>query len=263
MIKTNIYDTTEARKVVDRKGIFSVVEYERDLSVSPEIAQTAYFASQMGTRKRQLVAEITRDTGVITQRGAMQLMIGDIDAVTDISGAGDLLKKVVGSKVTGESAIKPKYTGKGTLVLEPTFRYIILEDLNDWDSDLVIEDGMFLACEDGVEIHVSARSTVSSAVLGKEGLFNSALSGCGIVALESPVPRNELIEIVLQDDVVKIDGNQALAWSKELRFTVERTTHTLIGSMASGEGLVNVYRGTGKILVAPVQHNRGITVPKK
>ena len=262
MITSNIYETTEARKVVAQKGIFSVVEYERDLSVSPEIAQTAYFASQMGTRKRQLVANIG-DSGVITQKGAMQLMLGDIDAVTDITGAGDLLKKVVGGKVTGESAIKPKYTGKGTLILEPTFRYIILEDLRDWDSELVIEDGMFLACEDNVEIHVSARSTVSSAVLGKEGLFNTALSGSGIVALESPVPRNELIEIVLKDDVVKIDGNQAIAWSKDLKFTVERTTHTLIGSMASGEGLVNVYRGTGKILVAPVQSNRGITIPKK
>lgn len=263
MVRTNLYDTTEARKVTERRGIFSVVEYERDLSVSPDIAQTAYFASQMGTRKRQLVAEITRDTGVITQRGAMQLMLGDIDAVTDITGAGDLLKKVVGSKVTGESAIKPKYTGTGILVLEPTFRYIILEDLKDWDSDLVIEDGLFLACEDGVEIHVTARKTVSSAVLGKEGLFNSALSGVGVVALESPVPKNELIEINLSDDVVKIDGDQAIAWSKDLKFTVERTTHTLVGSMASGEGLVNVYRGSGRILVAPVYKNRGISVPKK
>ena len=28
---------------------------------------------------------------------------------------------------------------------------------------------------------------------------------------------------------------------------------SLIGSAASGEGLVNVYRGTGKVLMAPVQ----------
>lgn len=50
----------------------------------------------------------------------------------------------------------------------------------------------------------------------------------------------------------KIDGNFAIAWSNTLNFTVERTTKTLIGSAASGEGLVNVYRGTGRILVAPV-----------
>ena len=100
-----------------------------------------------------------------------------------------------------------------------------------------------------------------SAVLGKEGLFNTTLYGKGVVALESPVPRSELIEVTLTDDVVKIDGSMAIAWSRGLDFTVERTTATLIGSLASGEGLVNVYRGTGKVLVAPVQCNRGITTP--
>ncbi len=263
MIKTNLFEKSEAKSITLKKGIFSVLEYERDLSVSPDMAQTAYFASMMDVRKRQLIAEVNKNTGVIAQKGSMQLMLGDLDAVTDISGVGDLLKKAVASKVTGETAVKPRYTGTGTLVLEPTFRYIVLEDLKDWDSDMVIEDGIFLACEDSVEMHISARTTVSSAVLGKEGLFNTAFSGPGVVALESPVPRSELIEINLESDVVKIDGSQAIAWSKSLDFTVERTTPTFVGSWASGEGLVNVYRGTGRILVAPVQCNRGISTPRK
>ena len=37
-----------------------------------------------------------------------------------------------------------------------------------------------------------------------------------------------------------------------LNFTVERSGKSLIGSAASGEGLVNVYRGTGKVLMAPL-----------
>lgn len=69
--------------------------------------------------------------------------------------------------------------------------------------------------------------------------------------LERPVPREELLEIVLQDDVVKIDGNMAIAWSNTLQFTVEKSTNTLLGSAVSGEGFVNVYRGSGKILLAP------------
>ena len=69
--------------------------------------------------------------------------------------------------------------------------------------------------------------------------------------MESPVPREELVEIVLQDDVVKIDGNMAIAWSGSLRFTVEKSTKSLVGSAVSGEGFVNVYRGTGRILLAP------------
>ena len=261
MIKTNLLERSDARSLSLNKGCFSVVEYIRDLSVEPEMAETAYFASQMDVRKRQLVASISRETGVIAQKGRMQIMLGELKAETDIQSVGNLVKKFVSSKVTGETTIKPHYSGEGTLVLEPTFRYILLEDLEDWDNNLMIEDGMFLACEDTVEMHVSPRTTVSSAVLGGEGLFNTNLTGSGIVALESPVPRSELIAVKMDDDVVKIDGNMAVAWTADLKFTVERTTPTIAGSVAAGEGLVNVYRGTGTVLIAPVQKNKGIPSP--
>ncbi|WP_022777522.1 AIM24 family protein [Butyrivibrio sp. AE3009] len=262
MITTNLFNSSDAKKITLNKGIFTVVEYERDLSVDPEMAEMAYFAAMMDVRKRQLIAQIEPGLGAITQKGIMQLMLGDLQARTDISGLGNLMKKYIGSKVTGESAIKPLYTGEGTLVLEPTFKYIILEDLDEWEGKLTIEDGMFLACEDSVQMKVVARTTVSSAVLGGEGLFNTSIYGTGVVALESPVPRSELIEVNLDNDVLKIDGNMAIAWSTDLKFTVERTTPTLVGSMAAGEGLVNVYRGTGRVLIAPVQSNRGIANPK-
>ena len=53
-------------------------------------------------------------------------------------------------------------------------------------------------------------------------------------------------------DDVKIDGSMAVAWSGGLEFTVERSGKSLLGSAVSGEGLVNVFRGTGKVLMAPV-----------
>ena len=73
------------------------------------------------------------------------------------------------------------------------------------------------------------------------------------MCLESHCPKEELIEITLQNDVLKVDGNFAICWSGSLDFTVERSGKSLIGSAASGEGLVNVYRGTGKVLLAPVR----------
>ena len=72
------------------------------------------------------------------------------------------------------------------------------------------------------------------------------------VALESNVPEGELIEVELENDELKIDGNLAVCWSSNLDFTVERSTKTLVGSAVSGEGLVNVYRGTGRVLMSPV-----------
>ena len=117
---------------------------------------------------------------------------------------------------------------------------------------VVLDDGLFLACESQLSLKAVMRSNLSSAVAGGEGLFNLGISGNGVLAIESACPREELIEITLENDVLKVDGNFAIAWSNSLEFTVERSGKTLIGSAASGEGLVNVYRGTGKVLLAPV-----------
>jgi len=110
-----------------------------------------------------------------------------------------------------------------------------------------MEDGMFLACESTVKHNIEARSNLSSAVLGNEGLFNMKLIGSGVCALESNVTRDQIVEVELDNDVLKIDGSFAICWSGSLKFTVERGGKTLMGSAVSGEGLVNVYRGTGKV----------------
>ena len=112
---------------------------------------------------------------------------------------------------------------------------------------------MFLASAATVNHNIVSRANFSSAVAGGEGLFNLCMNGQGVVVLESPVPREELIEINLENDEIKIDGSMAVCWSQTLSFTVERSTKSLIGSAVSGEGLVNVYRGTGRILMAPVR----------
>ena len=179
-------------------------------------------------------------------------MVGNVKAVTGIKGVGDFFGKAVRGKVTGESAIKPEYTGDGVMVLEPTYKHLLLLNLEDWNGSVVLDDGLFLACDSSIRQKAVMRSSFSSAVAGNEGLFNLGLSGNGVVCLESVCPKEELVEITLQDDVLKVDGNMAIAWSGSLDFTVERSGKSLIGSAASGEGLVNVYRGTGKVLLAPV-----------
>ena len=238
-------------KVLDTLGAFSVIEYQKDVSVLPQDAMNAYYCSQMNIRKRQVVCDVKK-SNVTVQAGSMQWFVGDVTATTGIKGVGDLLTKAVRGSVTKESAIKPEYTGDGTLVLEPTYKHILLLDVSDWGGTIVLDDGLFLACESSLRHKTIMRSNLSSAVAGNEGLFNLGVQGKGILCLESPCPKEELIEVSLQDDVLKIDGNYAIAWSGSLNFTVERSGKSLIGSAASGEGLVNVYRGTGKVLLAPV-----------
>jgi len=239
-------------KVIDSKGAFSVVEYQRDLSVLPQTAMVAYYCNEMNVRKRQVICDVAK-SNITVQAGAMQWTVGNVNATTGLKGVGDFFGKTLRGSVTGESAIKPEYTGNGTLVLEPTYKYILLIDVADWNGSIVLDDGLFLACESTLKHKAVMRSNVSSAVAGGEGLFNLGIQGNGILCLESFCPREELIEITLDNDVLKVDGNMAIAWSGSLNFTVERSGKTLIGSAASGEGLVNVYRGTGKVLLAPVR----------
>lgn len=254
MIYADYLRPTSMKKVQSfGDGKYNIIEYIKDMSVDPSSAQLEYFLSEMNVHKKQLAINIDNDA-VILQAGAMQWMAGNINVRTDIKGAGDLAKKMFGSKVTSESAIKPKYEGSGTIVLEPTYKHILVCDMKkDWSGGIVLEDGLFLACDASIDSKVVSRKTLSSAVLGNEGLFNLCLTGNGMFALESTVPRSEVVEVQLDDDVLKIDGPFAFAWSPSLKFTVEKTTKSLVGSAASGEGLVNVYRGTGKIWMAPIR----------
>ncbi|WP_017413896.1 AIM24 family protein [Clostridium tunisiense] len=246
----NLYDNKNI-EIIASKGDVKVLEYKRDLSVDYSNAVSAYFASEMKVRKRQVLIELKGNAYTISA-GAMQWTSGSVTMVADVKGIGDFLGKALSSKVTKESAIKPRYQGNGLLMLEPTYKHILLEEVSNWGG-LVLDDGLFLACESKVQQKVVARTNLSSAMLGNEGLFNLCLRGEGVAILESPVPMEELIEFELQNDEVRIDGNYAIAWSDTLEFRVEKSGKSLVGSAVSGEGLVNVYRGTGRILMAPIK----------
>lgn len=253
MIKIgNFVDTNQNIKIVEEKGIFKVVEHQRDLSVHPQEAPLKYYMQEMGCRERQLMVML-KDNAVRLKPGAMQFMLGRIESNSGVTGAGDLLKKSIKSSMTGNAAIKPVYTGSGILMCEPTYNHLLIENMSEWNGAMVCDDGLFVCCDDEIKDTVVARSNLSSAMLGGEGFFNLCLRGTGHAVIRSRVPRSELYEIRLENDVVKIDGNNAICWSASLQFTTEKSGKSLMGSAASGEGLVNVYRGTGKILMAPLK----------
>ena len=250
MVQIQIFKDNDDVRVVEEKGMFQVIEYLRDLSCTPQDAMVKYFMAQQHVTKKQLCINLNND-GAILQPGNMQWMAGNVQQTTGLKGVGDAVGKFFSAKMSGESMIKPEYRGTGLVVTEPTYRHILLEDLANWNGAMVIEDGLFCASDNEVKLKTVMRTNISSAVAGGEGMFNLSLQGKGIVALESMVPRSELITIDLHDDILKVDGSYAIAWSKSLEFTVERSGRSLTGSAVSGEGLVNVYRGTGRILMMP------------
>ena len=95
-------------KILNQLGPFMVVEYQRDLSVMPHEAQTAFFCNEMNVRKRQVICDMSKAQGITLQAGAMQWTVGDVNATTGIKGVGDFFGKALRGQVTGESAIKPE-----------------------------------------------------------------------------------------------------------------------------------------------------------
>ena len=112
MISINLNDT-QNRRLKEQVGPYFIYEYAQDLSVHPENAIQSYFAAQMNVRKRQVFVQLN-NSDVIVQAGAMQWNAGDVNASTNIKGAGDFIKKLASSKVTHEGTVNMKTVARST-----------------------------------------------------------------------------------------------------------------------------------------------------
>ena len=71
MYRISNFTDNDDVKVIDQKGPFAIAEWQRDLSVMPRGAVTAYYSSKMNLRKRQLLCNVSV-ASVTVQPGAMQ-----------------------------------------------------------------------------------------------------------------------------------------------------------------------------------------------
>lgn len=226
-----------------------VLEYQKLLGVQNlNTVSKMWFMEQQNVKVRQLVAYINNDA-VRIEAGAMSYFQGPLEMVSGVT-VGNAIGKMLKGKLTGESVAQPVYRGNGMLVLEPSFRHFIPFTL-DAGETVIVDKGMFYLTSESVKVQAAIQKNLSSGLLGNEGWFQIALTGPGVVILECDVPICEIDIINLNNDVLKVDGSFAVLRSGNLEFSVERSAKTLIGSAVSGEGLVNVYRGTGQVWLAP------------
>lgn len=213
------------------------------------IAEKLYFAQKSNIKLRQVRITL-KNSSLTAESGALQFMKGDI-TLKSLGGTGakGFLKGIASSVLTNESAIKPQYKGSGVIYLEPSFKHYIIVELNN--EEIVADKGLFYCCESTVSVSVQAMKNISSAIVGGEGLFQTKVSGSGYCVFEIPVPEEELVEFEIQHEMVQVDGNFTLFRVGNIDFTVEKSTKSIFGSVASGEGLLQTFRGTGKVIIAP------------
>jgi uncharacterized protein (AIM24 family) len=181
-----------------------------------------------------------------TESGAMYYMRGNITMESKAPSIGGFLK----AAVTGESIFRPTYTGTGELYLEPTAMGIHIMELNG--ETWILENGSYYGSDMSIEVDVHREKALTAFKSGEGFLdFQTKISGTGRVLVLTPGPVEE---INLENDKLVVDGKFAFARSASLQYSAEKATKSIIGSMTSGEGMVRVYQGTGKVLMSPFMY---------
>ena len=178
------------------------------------------------------------------EAGALHYMKGNLELESNMPGVGSIFK----SMITKEKIIKPVISGTGTVFLTPSFgEFTILElDNDEW----ILDQGAYYASEIDVEIGAYTNRAISALFSG-EKWFQTVVAGTGKVIINSAGP---LEEIEMINDKLVVDGRFAVARTSGIDLKVTKASSGIFSTVISGEGLVNTFSGTGKVLIAPVDN---------
>jgi uncharacterized protein (AIM24 family) len=193
---------------------------------------------------------VLNQSGVMIESGQLHYMVGHLQMQAEAPSLGGLAK----SFLTKEKAVRPYYSGSGEIYLTPTFGEVNLLELSGGEQ-WILDKGCYLASDVSVQVGVFQNKMMTS-MFGGEGMFQTMVSGLGKVFYWSPGPVQR---IELRGQTLTVDGSFAVARTASLEYKVERATKGLLGSMWSGEGLVNTFAGHGAVMLAPMS-NRYMTL---
>ena len=190
--------------------------------------------------------EITLENeSVRTEAGAARYWRGNIEMKNQMPSMTGMIK----SAMSGNTIYRPVYTGTGKVMLAPRFHEFVSIELDN--ARCVLEKGAYWASDMGIEVDVQV-NTLSAGMFSGEGFFQTAVHGKGVVIACSPGP----VEIVdLKNDRLVLDGAYAVARSAGLKYTVQKSTRSIFGTIYSGQGLVQVLEGTGRVYLSAVPNH--------
>jgi len=196
----------------------------------------------------QYVEIFITDEGLVVEAGLMHYYQGDIQVKNPMPGTGKFFK----SRLSGEKVFRPEYHGTGKLVLEPSLNDYFALELQD--ESYIIDKGAFCAADMGITVDIAVNKAMTGMLSG-EGMVQTLVKGTGTVIMEVPGPVEK---IQLDNDTLVVDGDFTVARSQSLSFQTQKLTSSIIGTMTSGEGWVNVVHGTGTVFLSPVKNKHAL-----
>jgi len=111
--------------------------------------------------------------------------------------------------------------------------------------------GFYFCSSDGIKVGYARQANMKTGLVGGEGWFQTKLSGTGWAVINIPVPPAEVQKFELKNDTLQVDGTFAILRRGDIKFTVQRSAKGFINTMASGEGLLQTFVGTGEVWICP------------
>ena len=200
------------------------------------------------------LVEITLGKGeeIRIERGAMVYHNGEVGLEGKMNsnggnGLGGALKALGRSMVSNEGFFITTATGlndNAVIGIAPGTPGAIKE-LEIGSQQWRINDGAFLACDAGVNYSVKRQSLGKAMFAGTGGLFVMETLGQGKMLINA---YGDILEFDLTGDkTLTVDNTHVVAWSTSLDYEIKVASGAF--GFKTGEGLVNEFRGQGKVYV--------------
>lgn len=227
---------------------FQILEYENLSGVSSvEGTISINRLQECGVTLKQ-IRVILDNSAVKLQSGVLNFMKGNVSIKSNIETSPKFTRMIFKSNNVDESMIKPILKGSGEIFLEPSIEYFTLLELED--DEIVIDDSIFYACEEEVQIYKVTKKIYTEV---EEEVLQLKLKGNGIVILKIPVPEDEILRCKLYKEKLTVNGDLVVLRSGKVNFSVEKSGNTLIGSTIGDEEEIGIYSGIGEVWLSPTK----------
>jgi len=204
----------------------------------------------------QEFVEITIQPGetVISEPGAMIYMDGDIEMKAKISNNDSGFSSLFNAgarMLSGESAALVNYTNKNstkpkTLGLSGPYPGAIIGlEMNTLNNVFYTQRGAYLAGSSDINISVSSTGSLSSSLLGGEGLFMQKLTGHGTVILHASGTIHQ--RDLAPGEVLLVDEGCLVGFTEGVHFDITKSSSSISTMIFGGEGaFLSRLTGEGK-----------------
>jgi uncharacterized protein (TIGR00266 family) len=164
------------------------------------------------------------------------------------SGLGKLVSAAARSITSGESMFITEVVSNvpgGIVAIAPGVPGQIVQ-LDIGATQYALNDSVFLAMDSSVNYTMQRQSVGRAFLGGTGGFFVMSTQGQGRVLVNA---FGSIVEIQLNNaQGFTIDNGHVVAWEQSLRYEIQLQSG-LLGSIGTGEGVVNVFNGTGKVFI--------------